>query len=71
LTLLLDQGLPRSTVRFLHESGIAAQHSGDVGLAEAADRTILDHAREHGQIVVTLDADSTLNWLFLAQQARP
>jgi predicted nuclease of predicted toxin-antitoxin system len=57
LTLLLDQGLPRSTVRFLRDSGIAAQHAGDIGLSAAADRTILDHAREHDLIVVTLDAD--------------
>jgi len=57
LILLLDQGLPRSTVRFLRDSGITAQHTGDIDLAKASDETILQHAREQGQIVVTLDAD--------------
>ena len=57
MILLLDQGLPRSTVRFLRDSGISAQHTGDIDLAKASDETILRHAREQGQIVVTLDAD--------------
>jgi predicted nuclease of predicted toxin-antitoxin system len=57
LILLLDQGLPRSTVQFLRDSGISAQHTGDIGLAKATDETILNHAREQGQVVVTLDAD--------------
>ena len=57
MILLLDQGLPRSTVRFLRDSGISAQHTGDIDLAKASDETILQHAREQGQIVVTLDAD--------------
>ena len=57
LTLLLDQGLPRSAVRLLGDFGVEAYHTGDIGLSDAADRTILDYAREHGQCVVTLDAD--------------
>lgn len=55
--LLLDQGLPRSTVQFLGNSGIDAEHAGDIGLSAADDRTILERARERRQIVVTLDAD--------------
>lgn len=55
--LLLDQGLPRSTMQSLHHAGIAAEHTGDIGLSVADDRTILEHARERDQIVVTLDAD--------------
>lgn len=55
--LLLDQGLPRSTVRLLSNSGIDAVHVGDVGLAEADDATLLERARARGEIVVTLDAD--------------
>jgi predicted nuclease of predicted toxin-antitoxin system len=55
--LLLDQGLPRTTVLRLRESGLEAEHVGDTGLAAADDRTILERARERGQIVVTLDAD--------------
>jgi predicted nuclease of predicted toxin-antitoxin system len=55
--MLLDQGLPRTTVLRLRELGLDAEHVGDAGLANADDRTILDRARLRGQIVVTLDAD--------------
>jgi len=57
MKLLLDQGLPRSTVRHLASMGIAAEHVGDLGLARAADVHILDVARERQAVVVTLDAD--------------
>lgn len=55
--LLLDQGLPRSTTIHLRHVGLKADHVGEVGLATAADSTILARARDHAQIVVTLDAD--------------
>lgn len=55
--LLLDQGLPRSTRLYLQESGIEAEHAGDIGLATADDATLLRRAREQGQVIVTLDAD--------------
>ncbi len=55
--LLLDQGLPRTNVSRLQAIGVEAAHAGDVGLAAADDQTILGHARERSQIVVTLDAD--------------
>ena len=55
--LLLDQGLPRSTAVHLSDAGIEAVHAGDLGLATASDAALLEHAREHGQIAVTLDAD--------------
>ena len=57
MKLLLDQGLPRSAVGELATVGIAAQHVGDLWLAAATDRVILDEARRQGAIVVTLDAD--------------
>jgi predicted nuclease of predicted toxin-antitoxin system len=55
--LLLDQGLPRSTTLHLRDAGLKADHVGEVGLAAAADSTILARARDYAQIVVTLDAD--------------
>lgn len=55
--LLLDQGLPRSTVHFLRQFGIEARHTGDIGLSSADDAAILQCARADGGIVVTLDAD--------------
>lgn len=57
MRLLLDQGLPRSTVRHLADMGIAAEHVGDLGMARAADSQILDVASERQAVVVTLDAD--------------
>ncbi len=57
MKLLLDQGLPRSTVRHLADMGMAAEHVGDLGMARAADADILDVARERQAAVVTLDAD--------------
>ena len=55
--ILLDQGLPRTTVLRLRELGLPAEQVGDCGLASADDRTILDRAFRLGQILVTLDAD--------------
>ena len=55
--LLLDQGLPRSTTLHLRVAGLKAEHVGDVGLADAADGSILARAWDHAQIGVTLDAD--------------
>jgi predicted nuclease of predicted toxin-antitoxin system len=55
--LLLDQGLPRSTILHLRDAGLKADHVGEVSLAAADDGSILGRARHHGQIVVTLDAD--------------
>jgi predicted nuclease of predicted toxin-antitoxin system len=57
MKLLLDQGLPRSTVQRLAGMGIAAEHVGNLGMARAADAQILDVARERQAVVVTLDAD--------------
>ena len=57
MKLLLDQGLPRSTVRHLAGMSIEAEHVGDLGMARAADADILNVARERQAVVVTLDAD--------------
>jgi len=57
MKLLLDQGLPRSTVERLQSVGIGSAHVGQIGLARAPDSEIVEYAREHGNVVVTLDAD--------------
>lgn len=57
MRLLLDQGLPRSTVHYLRKAGIESAHVGELGLATATDSKILDVARNEGKVVVTLDAD--------------
>ena len=55
IQLLLDQGLPRSTVRHLAERGIDACHVADIGSSHAADHEIIELAQ--GQVIVTLDSD--------------
>jgi predicted nuclease of predicted toxin-antitoxin system len=55
--LLLDQGLPRSTVEHLERCGIQANHVGAIGLSRADDNEIIEYARRDGSVVVTLDAD--------------
>ena len=57
MRLLLDQGLPRSTVEYLRKIGIEAVHVGEIGMAEAEDREILAYASQNGLAIVTLDAD--------------
>ena len=42
MKLLLDQGLPRSTVQNLAIAGIAAEHVGDIAMARASDDAILE-----------------------------
>ena len=57
MKVLLDQGLPRSAARLLRKAGIDAVHTGECGLAAAADLEILAFARREDRVVVTLDAD--------------
>lgn len=57
MNLLLDQGVPRSTVKRLASGGIVAQHVGDLGMSTAADAAILELAHRLQSVVVTLDAD--------------
>ncbi|MBI4579418.1 MAG: DUF5615 family PIN-like protein [Planctomycetes bacterium] len=57
MRLLLDQGLPRTTAAILTKAGIETVHVGDIGMATATDLDILEHARQRGETVVTLDSD--------------
>jgi predicted nuclease of predicted toxin-antitoxin system len=57
MRFLLDQGLPRSTVKHLADAGVTAEHVADIGVSSATDTAILEAARNSGSIVVTLDAD--------------
>ena len=55
--LLLDQGLPRSTVRHLEERGFDVRHVADVGHSRSSDAEITMLARDQGRTIVTLDSD--------------
>ena len=55
--LLLDQGLPRSTVALLNRSGWDVVHVSEIGMSRAQDREILRLARAESRVCVTLDSD--------------
>jgi predicted nuclease of predicted toxin-antitoxin system len=57
MKLLLDQGLPRSTVLELQKYSIEAIHVGEIGMASASDEEILEKAANLKATVVTLDSD--------------
>lgn len=57
IRLLLDQGLPRSTVDFLLGAGWDVVHACHCGLATASDEQILQYAQANGRVICTLDAD--------------
>jgi predicted nuclease of predicted toxin-antitoxin system len=57
MKLLLDQNLSAYAASILRSNGMDTVHAREVGLAAAADDTILDWCRSEGRIVVTLDAD--------------
>ena len=55
MKFLLDQGLPRSTVRHLQEMGLEAEHVIDSGLRGEPDATIFEHAMTNGMTLVSAD----------------
>ena len=54
---LLDEGLPRRAATLLRERGADAVHLTEILERSTSDLAILEHARESGRVVVTLDAD--------------
>lgn len=57
IRLLLDQGLPLSTVNFLLGAGWDVTHASQCGLATARDEVILQFALANDRVICTLDAD--------------
>jgi predicted nuclease of predicted toxin-antitoxin system len=57
ISLLLDQGLPRSAVAGLIAAGWKAVHVCDIGMSRASDEQRLEYAKNHNFCCVTLDAD--------------
>jgi predicted nuclease of predicted toxin-antitoxin system len=53
MRLLLDQGLPRSTVHHLDAAGLESAHVGEKGLATASDAKIIDFARQAASPALT------------------
>lgn len=57
IKILLDQGLPRSSINILNDKGWDTVHTGDIGLSRATDRQILEYARQEDRVIITLDSD--------------
>ena len=57
MDFLLNMNAPRALIGMLSEQGHHVRHAGDVGLAKAPDTAVVDHARQHGEVIVTHDLD--------------
>ena len=57
ISILLDQGLPRSAASLLRDEGWDVLHTGDIGLSRSTDRQILEFNRNEQRVIITLDSD--------------
>ena len=57
ISILLDQGLPRSAASLLRDEGWNVLHTGDIGLSRSTDSQILEFARNVQRVIITLDSD--------------
>jgi predicted nuclease of predicted toxin-antitoxin system len=55
--ILLDQGLAPRAAAILREQGFDAVHVAEIGMDRAEDVEILESARDHSRVCVTLDHD--------------
>jgi predicted nuclease of predicted toxin-antitoxin system len=54
---LVDENLSPRLCQFLSAAEDSAEHVRDAVGAGASDHVVLDHAREHGLVIVTADTD--------------
>jgi predicted nuclease of predicted toxin-antitoxin system len=57
LKLLFDMNLPPDFAAYFSQQGVSAVHWATVGNPDATDVEIMDFAKKHGYVVVTLDLD--------------
>jgi predicted nuclease of predicted toxin-antitoxin system len=57
VNLLVDANLSPAVAAQLRDAGYDAVHVVDVGLTTATDPEIVDHADDHGLVIVTVDTD--------------
>jgi len=57
LNFLIDQQLPPAIARFLDSRGHASKHARELGLSEAPDAAIWQHAVQHNMAVISKDED--------------
>lgn len=57
ISILLDQGIPRTTASHLQDEDWDVLHVGEIGLSKAKDTELIEYARENGRVIITLDSD--------------
>ena len=57
MRFLLDQPISWMVGELLQSAGYEVVHTSTLGLAHAKDDEIIDHAAEHGYVIVTQDTD--------------
>lgn len=55
--VLLDQGIPYSTTKYLKDDGWDAAHTVDIDMSRATDREIIHYAQQQKRVCITLDSD--------------
>ena len=70
MKLLLDMNLSPRWVGSLEAAGFHAEHWSTVGRTDAADREVMQHARDNDLVVLTHDLDFT-TILALTNWAKP
>ncbi|MEK6642556.1 MAG: DUF5615 family PIN-like protein [Planctomycetota bacterium] len=64
MKLKLDENLSRRTAELFRAAGHDATTVFDQGLASAVDRSLIDHCRDEGRALVTLDLDFSNPFVF-------
>ena len=57
MKFLVNMNVPRDLGRQLAASGHEVRHAGDVGLAQAPDTQMVEHAKANGEVILTHDLD--------------
>lgn len=60
MKFLVDAQLPPALAQWLREAGHEAEAVREIGLREASDTTLWQHARVRGAVIVTKDEDFAL-----------
>ena len=63
MNILIDAQLPPALVRLLTDAGHQARHVAEVGLREAPDPAVWDHAIRQDDVIFTKDEDFALRRL--------
>ena len=63
MNFLVDAQLPPALARWIEHQGHTAAHVAEIGLREADDATLWEHARTHGGILISKDEDFVDRWL--------